>query len=131
MSGNFVFVDSPSEFCDDAALVVRLPRGLSSKQKLFAVLADKLKFPRYFGWNWDALDECLRDLSWLPSGRRVIVVHESLPFFDLGNQRQIYLDVLRSRVEETDINGHVFSAVFPSSLRDAVIQATTERRQST
>ncbi len=33
---------------------------------LLAGLAAGLAFPEYFGNNWDAVDECLRDLSWGP-----------------------------------------------------------------
>ena len=34
---------------------------------LFRELQRTLEFPSYFGHNWDAVDECLRDLSWLPA----------------------------------------------------------------
>src|SRR5262245_61999436 len=76
-----------------AALIVRIPRGIRSKEKLLAILADKLHFPRYFGYNWDALEECLRDLSWLPANQPVSIVHEDLPFGE-GENRATYLDIL-------------------------------------
>jgi hypothetical protein len=76
-------------------LVVRIPRGIRSKQKLLAILADKLHFPRYFGHNWDALEECLRDLSWLPPDQLVVIRHDDLPFGSGGENRASYLDVLR------------------------------------
>ena len=44
------------------------------------VLARKLHFPAYFGHNWDALDECLRYLSWNGPQGRIVIVHEGLPF---------------------------------------------------
>jgi hypothetical protein len=34
---------------------------------LLADLGKALRFPDYYGDNWDALDECLRDLEWLPA----------------------------------------------------------------
>jgi hypothetical protein len=78
-----------------SARVIRIPRGIRSKQKLFAVLADKLHFPRYFGWNWDALEELLRDLSWLPK-RQFVIVHEDLPFGAAGGNRAIYVQLVQA-----------------------------------
>jgi len=73
-------------------LVVRIPRGVTSKQALLAALAQGLRLPDYFGWNWDALEECLRDLSWLSAGREVVIEHAGLPL--RGRSRRTYLQVL-------------------------------------
>jgi Barstar (barnase inhibitor) len=35
-------------------------------RQLFALLGEALGFPESFGDNWDALDDALRDLSWVP-----------------------------------------------------------------
>lgn len=35
-----------------------------------------LQLPNYFGRNWNALDECLTDFSWLPQGRIIVVISE-------------------------------------------------------
>jgi Barstar (barnase inhibitor) len=76
-----------------STLVIRIPRGLRSKEKLLGIFAERLRFPRYFGWNWDAFEECLRDLSWLPEGQAITVVHEALPFSE-GDNRETYLSIL-------------------------------------
>lgn len=38
--------------------------GVRDKQGFLAVLAKELAFPAWFGRNWDALDDCLADMSW-------------------------------------------------------------------
>jgi RNAse (barnase) inhibitor barstar len=39
-------------------------RALGDKARLLAAIGAALNFPDYDGGNWDALDECLADLSW-------------------------------------------------------------------
>ncbi len=41
--------------------------GVRTEERLFSVIAKEMRFPSYFGRNWDALDECLRDLEWVPA----------------------------------------------------------------
>jgi hypothetical protein len=48
--------------------------AIESKQDLMADLSDALALPDYFGGNWDALDEVLRDLGWLEADGHVLVV---------------------------------------------------------
>lgn len=98
----FQFLESPADLCEPAAHMVRVPRGIRSKEKLFSIFATALRFPKYFGWNWDAFEECLRDLSWLPADRPIVIVHVDLPFGSGGENRGIYLDVLRSAVNQTN-----------------------------
>ena len=40
--------------------------GCRDKEQLLHRLAASLQIPATFGYNWDALADCLRDLGWLP-----------------------------------------------------------------
>ena len=126
---SFLLVPSPAEYRDDSAMVVRLPPGVRSKQKLLAILADKLRFPGYFGGNWDALEECLADFSWLPAGQRVAIVHEDLPFGAGGENRGIYLSVLAGACGAA-LRSHPLSFVFPSSLAEDITAAMSQESVS-
>lgn len=42
--------------------------GVRSKAELMRRCGAALEAPDYFGGNWDALADALRDLSWLPDG---------------------------------------------------------------
>jgi RNAse (barnase) inhibitor barstar len=47
---------------------------MSETAALMAEFARVLKFPDYFGKNWDALNDCLTDLSWLNDARSHLVL---------------------------------------------------------
>ncbi|HEY4245130.1 MAG TPA: barstar family protein [Kofleriaceae bacterium] len=81
-----------------AAAVATVRAGIDSKKALLRALSRRLSFPDYFGFNFDALYECLGDLSWLPAGS-VFIVHEALPRLDRATL-DTYLSVLASAVRK-------------------------------
>jgi RNAse (barnase) inhibitor barstar len=109
----FEFVDDITGFRAPDCFVARLPGRLSRKQDLLRALATGLKFPDYFGYNWDALEECLNDLSWLGAMPRVVILHNHIPLRD-KEQRRIYCGILRQAI----VNRRpLFRAIFPESAR--------------
>ena len=67
-------------------------RGVEDKEALLERLAQALGFPDWFGGNWDALEDCLCDLSWRPGEGHVLVLRgaTALPADDFG----VLVDVL-------------------------------------
>ncbi|MFD0783533.1 barstar family protein [Micromonospora azadirachtae] len=62
---------------------------------VFYEFSDALLFPGYFGWNWDALYECLRDLNWLPAEAYLIVVERApLLMSSDPEERETLLEIL-------------------------------------
>ena len=60
-------------------LVLKIIKGLHCKTPatLFAEFARALEFPDYFGHNWDALEECLADLEWLPAKGYILLITDA------------------------------------------------------
>lgn len=48
--------------------------GCSDKDAVLEAIARALKFPDWFGRNWDALADSLDDLSWLPADGYVVLL---------------------------------------------------------
>lgn len=114
-SGPFLFSDDPAAYRAADALVVRIPAKARGKEKLLGVLAAKLRFPSYFGHNWDALEECLRDLSWLADQPRVVIVHEAFPLSPAGETLAVYQSILADAVAVRRESGTppLLEVVFP------------------
>jgi RNAse (barnase) inhibitor barstar len=48
--------------------------GVETKEALLERFAAALDFPDWFGGNWDALEDCLGDLSWRADAGRLLVI---------------------------------------------------------
>ena len=56
--------------------------AVEGKQELMAAISEGFEFPDYFGGNWDALEECLRDMgSWLDAVGYAIVMEKGEAFW--------------------------------------------------
>jgi len=82
-------VVSESDLCDLAVrldgpshpgVTCRTVRGSKARstQGLFDEFAAALQFPCYFGENWNAFDECLADLEWLPGDAHIFIISHAV-----------------------------------------------------
>ena len=72
--------DQVRALANHTGTVARILRGNKALtcQALFDEGAAACQFPPYFGDNWDAFLDCLRDLRWLPGKSMVLVVTHAL-----------------------------------------------------
>lgn len=52
-------------------------KGVHEKPTLLEAIASALDFPEWFGGNWDALEDCLTDMSWNKARGYVVVLEHS------------------------------------------------------
>jgi hypothetical protein len=85
-------------------------QDVTDKVGLLRRIAARLGFPAWFGENWDALEDCLTDLSWREGDGDVLVVEgfQFLSAEDLG----VLVDVMSSAAEFWAGRGKPFFAVF-------------------
>lgn len=84
--------------------------GAAGKAALLERLAGALQFPQWFGGNWDALEDCLTDLSWIDARGYVLVIEDAgaLP----TDERGVFIDVLEAAASFWAGRGRPFFAVF-------------------
>jgi RNAse (barnase) inhibitor barstar len=63
----------------DIESVTRVLRGTHSQTSadFFREAEVRLQFPNYFGHNWDAFNDCINDLEWLPTEHYVFGISQS------------------------------------------------------
>jgi len=114
---DFVFFEKGQNL--EGNLIVVIPNQIHSKKELLHFLAHELRFPKYYGMNWDALSDCLRNLDWLPE-RRIIIKHEGLPLLP----REIlvtYLEILSDASHDWILDdSHQLVVAFPETVRNKI-----------
>jgi hypothetical protein len=101
-------VSRPDEVVAEGSKLSLARVRYADKAELLKNIAAALEFPDWFGHNWDALEDCLTDLSWRDAAAYVLVFDEPKPGDDFG----ALLDVLRSSAHSWAGRGKPFFAVF-------------------
>jgi hypothetical protein len=91
--------------------------GFNDKNDFLDGLSSALAFPDWFGRNWDALEDCLADLSWRPAAGHVLLLSGA----PAGDERGILLDVLGASAESWAARGKPFFAVFVDPGRELAL----------
>ena len=100
-------------------VIVSMPAGLTDRAQIFDAFRTSLPLPAYFGENWDALDECLRDLSWIQS-ERIFVIHQDIPALE-ASALKIYLKLLAAcALYWEQHKGHELIINFPPESRKTI-----------
>jgi RNAse (barnase) inhibitor barstar len=108
----------------EVGFIAQIPKGIGDRKDLFATLVRLLQLPPYFGNNWDALYDSLRDLSWIRC-REITLIHDDLPMLDNGEIVK-YLEILSDCIQDWKLGeAHELAVAFPSESRDASIDIIT------
>lgn len=110
-----------------AGFLVKVVHGNKCRDsaRLFAELAEAMEFPDYFGHNWDALEECLADLEWLPAKGYVLVFTDAEQILSDDEEAfSLFVEVLNDAAEgwaaaEPGKRAKPFHAVLAVSERNA------------
>lgn len=87
--------------------ILKVIEGASCKtlNEFFVEFSRVLEFPSYFGRNWDALDECITDLEWMPGCGYILLVQnaDQLLSEEAKKQYDIFLAIMKKAGEEWSI----------------------------
>ena len=84
------------------------------KAEVLAQFALALRFPEWFGGNWDALADCLDDLSWWPAEGYVLVLEHAGAWRDAAaDDFGTLLDILNDSARNWASDGVAFWALLP------------------
>lgn len=121
VQGGAYFVDArESEALEDAAraldfAVARIElAGCRDKAAVLARFAQALRFPAWFGGNFDALADSLGDLSWLPAEGYVLLIEHGDAWRQADDENfATLLDILNEAAADWGDQGVPFWALMP------------------
>lgn len=86
------YYDVENSFVMDKGIYIAYIKDIYSKRDLMNIYYKELEFPKYFGFNWDALKDCLFNLEWIKENK-IYLIHPVLPLLS-QEEFVIYLEIL-------------------------------------
>lgn len=115
----FKFTSGKVSYDTGEVFFVKLDPNISKTDDLFNALYYSLWFPGCFGFNWNALEDCLTDFEWIGE-YHIVIFHSRLPNIP-DSDLKVYLEILRDVVIKwRGYDDHQFDVIFKESDEVAV-----------
>lgn len=85
-------------------------QSITNRDLYFQKIADLFQFPDYFGHNWDAVADCLTDLSW-EEGDRILIVYSHSQGLSEEHDWEIAIRIWANTIEFWGQQGVMVSVV--------------------
>ncbi|WP_068469972.1 barstar family protein [Candidatus Protochlamydia phocaeensis] len=117
---SFLFFTPPFKTPTNKQKIVLIPKDIREKSELFNLFSTQLEFPLYFGANWDALYDCLRDLNWILENE-ILIIHEDIPLKVAESEEKKYLELLLDvLISWQNDNNHHLAIFFPEEEKSKI-----------
>ncbi|MGH8083477.1 MAG: barstar family protein [Lysobacter sp.] len=88
--------------------------GCQDKDDALERIARALRFPEWFGGNWDALNDSVNDLSWWPApGYLLLIEHAGAWQQGYGEDAQTLVEILNDAAQDWARSRIAFWALLP------------------
>lgn len=112
------FVKNYENYYNEGEFVAYLHQ-INGEDDLHVKLSEVLSFPDYYGRNWNALNDCLKDFSWI-NQKGITLVHTSLPNLSV-DELIIYIEIIFESVESWEEgDSHYFKVIFPKETEEVI-----------
>ncbi|WP_423735249.1 barstar family protein [Chitinophaga caseinilytica] len=107
------YLSNPGTYTCKSEFVAFMPK-INNEKELLEQLGIVLKFPNYYGENWNAVYDCLCDFSWIIE-KGVVLIHTEIPALPEDGLK-IYMQILDNSIESWKLGeDHYFKVVFPTT----------------
>lgn len=107
----FTFINGRVSYNTGEVFFARIDPAINNTEQLLTSLYYLLWFPGYFGFNWNALEDCLNDFDWIRE-KKIVIVHDVIPQLP-EDDLKIYLDILNTAIYDwQDAGQHQLEVVF-------------------
>ncbi|MGO4776197.1 barstar family protein, partial [Lysobacter sp. 2RAB21] len=93
--------------------------GCAGKDEALQRIARALRFPEWFGGNWDALNDSVNDLSWWPApGYLLLIEHAGTWQSQYADEATILVEILNDAAQDWAKARVAFWALLPLPAAD-------------
>jgi hypothetical protein len=112
-----IFFELKNKYDENLFFIELQGQKMKIKKTFFNEFNKSLKFPNYFGNNWDAFDECINDLSWMDFKKNgcIFFISRSLSLLkdENINDFSIFINIIKDMVSsKTKSKNKFFHFIF-------------------